>query len=74
VAGATVDLIKDGKTVESAVTDAFGDFKFDGLLPDSGRYQIRITHASLGSAEIETSLGQTQVLGDIELKTSNMPG
>ena len=72
VEGAKVDLVKDGNTVQSAITDAFGDFKLDGLQPESGRYQIRITHATLGHAEVETSLGQTPVLGDIELKSSSM--
>lgn len=72
VAGANVDLVKDGETVQSVVTDAFGDFKFDGLLQDSGRYKVLIAHASLGSAELEATLGQTQILGDIELKSGDL--
>jgi Fe-S-cluster-containing dehydrogenase component len=72
VAGATVEL--DGKPVQSVITDAFGDFKFDGLLPDSGRYQIRISHPTLGTAERDASLGKTQVLGDIELKAEGSQG
>lgn len=71
VAQAKVDLVQDGKTVQSTLTDAFGDFKFDGLAPDSGRYQIWILHASLGSADLALTLGQTQVLGDIELGSSH---
>jgi Fe-S-cluster-containing dehydrogenase component len=67
VSGARVELFKGGKSVQTTHTDAFGDFKFDGLAAASGRYRVRISHASQGSAEMEVQLGQTQVLGDIEL-------
>lgn len=67
VSGARVDLLKGGTSVQTTHTDVFGDFKFDGLAADSGRYRVRISHATQGSAEVEVQLGQTQVLGDIEL-------
>ena len=42
VAGAKVCLAKDGKTVAEAVTDAFGDFKFDRIPENSGTYTLEI--------------------------------
>ena len=68
VEGATVELIKDGKIVEHASTDAFGDFRFDGLGVDSGKWQLRIVHPLHGSTTTETVLGQTQVLGELLLQ------
>jgi Fe-S-cluster-containing dehydrogenase component len=70
VSGAHVELFKDGKSMQVTQTDAFGDFKFDGLAADSGRYNVRISHAAQESAEMEVLLGQTQVLGNIELSPS----
>ena len=69
VAGARVALRQGGRTLQETVTDSFGDFKFDGLSPKSGRYSIRIEHATLGQAGVEAELGETIVLGDIQLQT-----
>lgn len=67
VAQARVELIQGGKTLQSTQTDAFGDFKFDALAPDSGVYRVRISHEAFGTQEIDTTLGQTVMLGQIEL-------
>jgi Fe-S-cluster-containing dehydrogenase component len=40
--GAVVALIKDGKVIREAVTDNYGDFKFDGLGEYSGNYVVNI--------------------------------
>jgi Fe-S-cluster-containing dehydrogenase component len=40
--GALVALIKDGEVIREAATDNFGDFKFDGLGENSGRYSLKI--------------------------------
>ncbi len=67
VAYANVELIKNGTTVQTVQTDAFGDFKFDGLENGSGAYRVRIQHPQFGFAETNTTLGETRYLGDIEL-------
>lgn len=65
---ATVELIQRGKTLQTTQSDAFGDFKFDGLAPESGSYSVRVSHSAFGSREIDAHLGRTVVLGEIELQ------
>jgi hypothetical protein len=67
VEGAAVELLKDGKIVQHTSTDAFGDFRFDRLGTDSGKWQLHIAHPLYGSATTETVLGKTQVLGELLL-------
>ncbi|MGC2963700.1 carboxypeptidase family protein [Paraburkholderia sp. GV068] len=43
VKGALVTLRHNGAVVATCETDAFGDFKFDGLAPQSGRYRVDVT-------------------------------
>jgi Fe-S-cluster-containing dehydrogenase component len=40
--GALVRLLKDETMIQETHTDSFGDFKFDGLDENSGRYTIKI--------------------------------
>lgn len=68
IAGAKVGLRLGSRALSETTTDAFGDFKFDGLDAQQGRYQVRITHPTHGSASIEAATGQTCVLGEIELR------
>jgi hypothetical protein len=56
VAGAVVKLYQDGTLLDTAVSDEFGDFKFDGLTPDSGRYSIEIEYRNQKQKEIEVLL------------------
>ena len=67
VAGASVKLLKEGRTIQQATTDTFGDFKFDGLEGGSGRYVVRVEHAKWGSANVEVTHGDTVNLGEIVL-------
>ena len=46
VAGASVELYQNDSLVMSSTTDAFGDFRFDGLAPASGDYEVRVRHGS----------------------------
>jgi Fe-S-cluster-containing dehydrogenase component len=70
-ADAEVILQHDGREIGRTKTDDFGDFKFDGLAPDSGAYVILISHPSAGSTSLKVSLSQASVyLGNIELATS----
>ena len=70
VAGADVALNLGDQTIASALTDAFGDFRFDGLAPGSGPYQLAISHATHGrltrSATADTA---GVVLADLTLQT-----
>jgi Fe-S-cluster-containing dehydrogenase component len=66
VEGASVRLIKDGQTVARATTDNYGDFKFDRLDDNSGRYTIEIS--SNGRTKMfDASLGSSVFLGEIKL-------
>jgi Fe-S-cluster-containing dehydrogenase component len=66
VEGASVRLLKDGATVATAATDNYGDFKFDKLDENSGRYIVEI--ASGGRAKtIEANLGASVNLGEVRL-------
>ena len=66
VEGAAVLLIKDGATVARATTDNYGDFKFDKLDENSGRYTVEVT--GLGRAKtVDASLGASVNLGEIRL-------
>jgi Fe-S-cluster-containing dehydrogenase component len=58
VADARVRLLKDGNLIAETTTDVFGDFKFDGLTPRSGRYQIEVAHPGSGNATIDVELGE----------------
>ena len=66
VEGATVRLIKDGQTVARTTTDNYGDFKFDKLDENSGRYTIEVI--GLGRTKmLDATLGASVFLGEIRL-------
>jgi Fe-S-cluster-containing dehydrogenase component len=68
VSGASVQLRKSGTLLAQAVTDAFGDFKFDGLPGNSGDYEVGIQHAHLGATTLVVTLDATsRCLGEILL-------
>jgi Fe-S-cluster-containing dehydrogenase component len=46
VAGASVELYQNDSLVMRSTTDTFGDFRFDGLAPASGDYEVRVRHGS----------------------------
>jgi hypothetical protein len=48
IADAHVTLLQEDKVVIQTRTDEFGDFKFDGLSPESGNYHIRVSHPEYG--------------------------
>jgi len=69
VAEAEVALVKDKRVLYTATTDAFGEFKFDGLEPRSGAYDVRITHGAYGPASVPLDLAEESlVLADIRLR------
>ncbi len=65
---ATATLRKDGQEIGAAQSDAFGEFKIDGLSPDSGDYQVEIAHSQFGSASTTARLGEVSIyLGELRL-------
>jgi Fe-S-cluster-containing dehydrogenase component len=64
--GASVRLIKDGQTIARAITDNYGDFKFDKLDDNSGGYTIEVS--GLGRTKmLDATLGVSVFLGEIRL-------
>ena len=63
----TITLSKNGKLVASVESDAFGDFKFDGLDPKSGQYQLSLAHPEYGTATQKVTLDDSVYLGEIAL-------
>ena len=62
--GAEVVLKKDGTEIASAVTDTFGEFKFDKLEPGSGQYQLEISGQG-GSASATLDVGDESVYAGV---------
>jgi Fe-S-cluster-containing dehydrogenase component len=68
-AGAQVALWRDDQQVAETRSDAFGDFRFEGLMPNAGEHELRLHRHGLGSARQSVSLGaRSAVLNDIELR------
>jgi Fe-S-cluster-containing dehydrogenase component len=66
VEGADVHLIKNGETIARTTTDNYGDFKFDKLDENSGRYTIEVM--GLGRTKmLDASLGASVFVGEIRL-------
>jgi Fe-S-cluster-containing dehydrogenase component len=66
VEGASVRLLKDGREVAQATSDNYGDFKFDKLDENSGKYTIEVS-ANGRTRTIEAQLGASINLGEIKL-------
>jgi len=66
VAGAEVTLLQDDKPVATAFSDAFGDFRFDGLAAKSGAYRVQVRHG-LGQAQRDCEVGESVYLGEIRI-------
>ena len=68
IADAHVELIRAGHSTQLTTTDAFGDFKFDGLEPDGGAVTVMVRHPQYGQCIHEAVLGADSiVLGDLQL-------
>ncbi len=66
VEGAKVRLLKGGLLVAESATDNYGDFKFDKLDEDSGKYVVEI--AALGrTRKVDAQLGASVNVGEIRL-------
>jgi Fe-S-cluster-containing dehydrogenase component len=67
VANAKVKLMSSGSVVGEALTDAYGEFKIDGLMPDSGRYRVVIEVAGREAKRLEVELKKSVYVGRIDL-------
>lgn len=67
VENAKVRLKKDNRVVSETTTDNFGDFKFDQLDENSGRYLVEIVAKDRAKKTIEIELDASINLGEIRL-------
>ncbi len=67
-AGARVVLKKEETALAEVISDDFGDFKFDGLVPDSGNYQLEIIVDENIAATVHYALGSSGSIGTIMLE------
>jgi Fe-S-cluster-containing dehydrogenase component len=67
VEGASVRLVKDGRSIAEMQTDNYGDFKFDQLDSDSGAYTVEIIASGGKRKVVEARLGDSVNLGEIRL-------
>jgi len=66
VEGASVRLLKGGTLVATATTDNYGDFKFDRLDENSGRYSVEVS-ANGKTRTVDAVLGASLSLGEIRI-------
>jgi Fe-S-cluster-containing dehydrogenase component len=68
VEGAEVSLSQGGRAVATARTDAFGDFRFDGLSPGSGAFTLDVRHTQRGHAHTPVVLSDRSItLAEVHL-------
>jgi len=65
--GARVTLFKDSQKIDEAVTDSFGDFKFDHLEENSGKYVVEAAYRDYAKKIVEVDLSTSRNLGSILL-------
>lgn len=68
VEDAHIALVKDGQTVAETVSDNYGDFKFDRLPENSGRYSVLASAPGFVSISVNAALGSSVKLGEIRLQ------
>jgi hypothetical protein len=61
-----MQLVKDGVSIAVTTSDNYGDFKFDKLDGNSGRYIVQI-FANGRSKSVEANLEESVNLGEIRL-------
>jgi Fe-S-cluster-containing dehydrogenase component len=67
VEGARVKLLKDGRSIAELASDNYGDFKFDRLDENSGRYTVEISAPGRARKTVEATLGASVNLGEIRI-------
>ena len=61
-------MTKDSKKIEEAVTDNYGDFRFDNLEENSGMYGIEIVYKDYEKKTFEIDLRTSTSLGTLLMK------
>ena len=72
-AGARVTLFQDSQKISATVTDIFGDFKFDGLRENAGRFVVEIELSGFEKARGEVNLKTSVRLADVVLEPLAQP-
>lgn len=67
VAGAAIKIERASSLVGETVTDAFGEFKLDGLEPNSGTYRVSIEVGGVEVKRLDVNLAESINIGRIEL-------
>jgi len=65
VKDAGVELYKENNLIAHTTTDTFGDFRFHGLMENSGIYEIRVNHDIRSCKQLDVSLGASTFVGTI---------
>jgi Fe-S-cluster-containing dehydrogenase component len=71
-AEARVSLFKDSKKMAEAVTDNYGDFKFDNLDENSQKYVLEVACRNYPSKRIEVNLTASINIGTVLFKDEDM--
>jgi len=67
VEGAKVTLLKNSNKIDEAISDNYGDFKFDNLEENSGKYSLEIVHPDYKTKTLELDLKTSLNVGTIWL-------
>ncbi len=68
LSGAKVELHRGGKLLGETTSDSFGDFKFDKIDPNSGKYEVVMSHKQYGQGRAEANVAADSVcIGEITL-------
>jgi len=65
VVGATVRLINEGNVISEQETDDFGDYKFDGLLENTGSYEIEVVYTGKSTRKEVGELQKSSFVGTL---------
>ena len=63
--GARVALLKDSNKIDETMTDNFGDFKFDDLEENSGKYTLEVVFKDYDKKTLEVDLNEIINVGTI---------
>ncbi|MEM8917491.1 MAG: 4Fe-4S dicluster domain-containing protein [Pseudomonadota bacterium] len=61
VENASITLFQSDREIGSTQSDAYGEFKLDGLDPNSGAYQLEISHPKYGDLATDAHIGTDSV-------------
>jgi hypothetical protein len=62
-----VRLLRDGAQVAETASDNYGDFKFDRLDENSGRYTVEVSAAGRFTKTVDVELGSSTNIGEIRI-------